>query len=905
MGLDLTVFRRIVLVIFCIFLVQACKHPLAIKGKGDIIERLNGVRGCTYQEFQDQSPRCENLVVEDDYKVSYRAKAQSGWVFVGWEGTACAPESKPPRCEYDVSRQSVDFVNLTWPDTVMPATVAVFKQESEVIMQVAEPVLDTYCLSCHYDGGLSGHTRLVLDNIESPQQDSHNIAAFERFLTEVDDAKELILTKVRGGAAHGGGSLLSSGSEEFNLLSNFLDMLQGNAGSVGGVANSDFWDGITTADSSATLRRAALVLAGRLPKAKESKRAKVGEAKLRETIRGLMKGDAFHDFLIEGANDRLLTDSLWQIGPFDVIDAGADFYPVMARTEHNFFNAEDDEGYGNWRANLSYGFARAPLELIARVAMRDLDYRQILTADYTMANSGSAEILRATQLSFPEQNKSNRDTTFKVARNKGQVVHDDGYVAETFANGSLLVQSHSGFVNYPHAGILTEPAFLARYPTTETNRNRARARWAFQHFLGVDIEKSAGRTTDPAALADTNNPTLNNPNCAVCHQLHDPVAGTFRDFGNEGWYRSAYGGKDALPDNYKYPEEDSSLYTDGDLWFADMRPPGLGDRYAPVQGDSMRWLAKQIVADPRFAIATVQFWWQALMGSEPLEAPEVSTDFNYQARLSAFETQNKDIEVFASKFRQGIRGGKPYNLKDLLVEMAMSNWFRAVGSTLALGDKRAQELQNVGVRRLLTAHELEAKTLALLGLQWLKWDDRWLPRGYSTGLRNGYNIYYGDIDAKGIVVRARELTPLMASVAESQALSSVCALVVTDINKPTDKRKLFPLVERNMTPDSHRTQLKQQLRQWHELLWGEKVGVNSIDVEVSYSLLLELWQARKAEGGDATWAWDKNEDCELPESWWEQSSALQNTQAQDPEDMLGAWSSMLVYFMTDFKFLHE
>ena len=58
--------------------------------------------------------------------------------------------------------------------------------------------------------------------------------------------------------------------------------------------------------------------------------------------------------------------------------------------------------------------------------------------------------------------------------------------------------------------------FLQQYPTTATNRNRARARWTYQHFLGVDIENSAARTIDAAALSDNDNPTLNNPAC-VCH----------------------------------------------------------------------------------------------------------------------------------------------------------------------------------------------------------------------------------------------------------------------------------------------------------------------------------------------------------------------------------------------------
>ena len=75
---------------------------------------------------------------------------------------------------------------------------------------------------------------------------------------------------------------------------------------------------------------------------------------------------------------------------------------------------------------------------------------------------------------------------------------------------------------YPHSGVLNTTSFLLRYPTTATNRNRARARWTYYHFLGVDIENSASRTMDPVALADTNNPTMQNPACTVLPQRYGP-----------------------------------------------------------------------------------------------------------------------------------------------------------------------------------------------------------------------------------------------------------------------------------------------------------------------------------------------------------------------------------------------
>ena len=117
--------------------------------------------------------------------------------------------------------------------------------------------------------------------------------------------------------------------------------------------------------------------------------------------------------------------------------------------------------------------------------------------------------------------------------------------------------------------MLNTQAFLNRYPSTETNRNRARARWTFYHFLGVDIEKSAPRTTDPIALADTDNPTLKNSACTVCHQVLDPVAGAYQHYGDIGFYHESRGGLDSLPFNYKQAIADPTLsptYIGGELF---------------------------------------------------------------------------------------------------------------------------------------------------------------------------------------------------------------------------------------------------------------------------------------------------------------------------------------------------
>ena len=44
---------------------------------------------------------------------------------------------------------------------------------------------------------------------------------------------------------------------------------------------------------------------------------------------------------------------------------------------------------------------------------------------------------------------------------------------------------------------------------------------------------------------------MRNPACTVCHQILDPVAGSFQLYGDNGLLKESWGGKDALPDNYK------------------------------------------------------------------------------------------------------------------------------------------------------------------------------------------------------------------------------------------------------------------------------------------------------------------------------------------------------------------
>ena len=275
-----------------------------------------------------------------------------------------------------------------------------------------------------------------------------------------------------------------------------------------------------------------------------------GAVEFRTAIRNLMQGPEFHEFLIRASNDRLFTDRELDRG-WIIENNGhfVDFDNKVYELQVDAIDRMNDQEFWGWVHRVQFGVGRAPLELIAHVVENDLPYTTVLTADYIMANPMAAEAYGAATAFGISYDPSD----FEPSRIERYYRIGEGHVAEYDPEVDRVRVLDPGplITDYPHAGLLNTTVFLLRYPTTATNRNRARSRWMYYHFLGVDIEKSASRTTDPVALADTNNPTLHNPACTVCHSVLDPVAGAFQNYGDEGLYRDKWGGMDSLDDYYK------------------------------------------------------------------------------------------------------------------------------------------------------------------------------------------------------------------------------------------------------------------------------------------------------------------------------------------------------------------
>ena len=824
---------------------------------------------------------------------------------------------------------------------------------------ISGPIIQTKCVNCHVQGGPSSHTQLVFVR-QSAEADHEvlNLQTFEDFLAAVDEeggGGNYILNKIQG-VSHGGGVQVAAGSADFANMERFLSLL-GEQFASAALTPETLFDTVVLASNRKTLRRAALIFAGRIPTDEEYAAVEDGdESALRATIWGLMTGPQFHEFLIRTSNDRLLTDRragriLDGVDPY-FVDLANEYY---RRREGLHANRDERTWYQFilWYDRVQYGARRAPLELIAYVVENDRPYTEILTADYIMANPWAAAAYGASTYFDDSENPYE----FKPSRIVKYYRRGEGFEDEydPILLATRVLDPGPLSTDYPHAGILNTTAFLHRYPTTATNRNRARARWTYYHFLGLDVEKSASRTTDPVALADTNNPTMHNPACTVCHSVFDPVAGAFQNYGDDGLYRDQWGGLDSLDDFYKndggsslaiqaqswaeretlvWPMslaagietlrvvfsndfydadtgDDGTIYLDrlevrdadgqvlvghefedlgppiapwgpcartqynpaterddhlrmwnggiqcafyidvevpsdgaydvevvawadryeqygdgqdgfaelsvaanshehGDTWYRDMRIPGFAGAEAPHPDNSVQWLAKQIVADERFAKAAVKFWWPAIMGSEVAEPPEDAADADFEGQLLAANAQDAEVVRLAQGFRDGFQGSPyTYNLKDLLVEIVLSKWFRADAVTDADPVRRVA-LHDAGARRLLTPEELAQKTAAITGVQWGRHTRSYISYqgSQANALTTKYRLLYGGIDSDGITERGRDLTSVMAGVAQRHAVQVSCPVVLREFYLVSEaERRLFAGIDWNVTPGAELSEI--------------------------------------------------------------------------------------------------
>ncbi len=417
----------------------------------------------------------------------------------------------------------------------------------------------TTCYSCHVAGGIAAATSLRLD----ADDDAASLDSLQAFADNNSVAK--LLDKTLGQPVHGGGNIFGSAqSQPYQDLAELFGKLDtceqqqpappGNEPPVTEPPVSAVFAKVALDSNEQTLRKAALTLNGRVPTDAEIQQAST-EAGLKQVLRGLMQGERFEQFIMDGANRWFITR-----GALPNPRRVADDYPNMIALSKSD-NADDNATFQLVQQHLK----REPLELVRYIVSNDLSYKNILTADYTM-----------------------------VTRELAQAYNVD--LVKPFGNGDAWTPARIKAVSarnttlsnttYPHAGVLTTQSWLSRFPTTDTNRNRHRVKNFMNQFLGIDLETLGQRPVDDSANAQYHVPTMEDPNCLACHATMDPIAGAFANWGVDAKYWQESGSMDSLDDEYKSSEYYKQLngkpwYEAGDIWYRDVLTPGFEGSVLP------------------------------------------------------------------------------------------------------------------------------------------------------------------------------------------------------------------------------------------------------------------------------------------------------------------------------------
>ena len=714
--------------------------------------------------------------------------------------------------------------------------------------EVSGPILERKCLGCHTAQGAARTSKLVLlppgqtDALRLNFETLKEVASYER------DATSILLLKPTAQITHGGGPQVEKDSAEDAALAALVERFRAPAtctdnGETGVLSK------VKVLDLPATLRRAKLQLAFELPTSAElTTVSEGGEAAFDGLVAGYMERAPFYDSLKTWFNDLLLTNKY--LGGDNATNLlNADTYPQR----HYYRDLPEDTDEGRLaRRHANDSVAREPLELIAHVVAENRPFSEVLTATYLLVNPFSARVYGV------------KDVTF-----------DDATDPNEWREGHV--------VGIPHAGILTSPMFLNRYPTTDTNVNRHRSRIVHKLFLASDVLRLAERPLDPTSIKE-HNPTQNSEQCSVCHAVVDPVAGAFMNWDDRG----------------NYDPRDAG-------WLDSMVPPGYGQSDIPAEDwpRATRWLANAITKDRLFAVSAVYALYQGLIGRAPMDTPTDQEAPGYRARLEyqllekAFLDSATDAFVAAN-----------LNLKVIVPLIVRSPFYRAYAVEGPLDEADRAILAPLGTMTLLTPEQLDQKLKATFGRSWQR------SAGEANELlhRDRYLYFYGGIDSDNVTRRITEPNGIMANIGLRMANEMACLVVAQDMRKPIEERVLFPHVEYGYAPEDVNgfdvpeviDAIKKNIRYLHFRILGELLPAGDAELERTYQLFLETWRELYAAGKNQQIRDDLHGLCQATRDPLTGIDYPEDTRlTRDTRFTLRTWMAVVAYLMSDWRFLYQ
>lgn len=753
--------------------------------------------------------------------------------------------------------------------------------------QSAWPEVFSACVGCHVPQGLSGGTRFVLRPPANPDALAQNftvVATAARTLTQ--SGNSLLVQKPTGALPHGGGVVIPPGSAKEMILKQMVQTLLDPKAiaACGGETRSPV-DGLELTGPRATLRKAAIELAGRLPTEAEYVAAEAGDPNtlsgLDPVLTKMMGEEAFLERVKEMWNDLLLTDSnRVENGTHLVVNAVSKRLRAATYCDGLTWQNLDERtktAQSTVCIQASELLGREPVEIIAHVVRGDRPFSEILTAQYRLFNVYTATLFGLDLTPFAGH------------------MTDPKYIVET----RFPAMHGPNGLPEEYAGVVSTTSWMTRYYSTSSNRNRGRAYQYAKMFLDHDIFQSGSRI-DLSQIDLTKSPWRYDPQCTGCHASIDPVAGAFQHwtdcYDNHAveYFATRYCGR---PGSW-WPEDDM---------FAPGTGPGDGNRISAQQlPTALAVLAAATVKDPSFARAVAAHTFTTLTGHERLGPPTDPGAPDYAALDAAYELQAKTIDSLAAAFVAG-----NFDYKKLVVAVVKTPAFRAANA-----DKAGRaELIALGGGSLLTPEVLHRKIASVL-------DGSWSTKGGASDpaptLRDPphwllslqrFRVFAGGIDSIDVPRRNRGFGSLPSAVSERMALEMACQYTAYDFALDRADRKLFPLVDKEVVPSGDPNAPDQKaildnLGYLHERLWGEKAGANDPELLATYQLLSDL----RKNGAAAVQAGKEPaalaDMCSAKVHYATNAALPQNKQfTADNGYVVRAWQGVIAYMLLDYRFL--
>ena len=342
---------------------------------------------------------------------------------------------------------------------------------------------------------------------------------------------------------------------------------------------------------------------------------------------------------------------------------------------------------------------------------------------------------------------------------------------------------------------------------------------------------------------------MSDPQCSVCHNVVDPVAGLFKNYGNRG----VFSGNVTNWYNTRNPR--GMLDPGYSISASDVLPTSQGAK-------ALQFLGARIAQDDRFVTATVKALLRGLMGPAAVDDTALVEQLKQTFKLSN------------------------YNMKALVKAVVASDEFKAVN--LGSSENPANPAYaTLGMPVLSTPEQLDRKITAITGgYQWKS------PGNGTLKDANNYMLLYGGIDSMNVTERTREPTSLMASIQQRIAYQTACAAVPADFSKAAGSRALFPSVAITDLPDNGTgtNRIKQNIQYLHKRVLGEEPALNDAEIIRTYNLFVA---AKGMYSGS-----NIPVDC---------AGTLMTTDPirVDANATVRSWMAVTAYLMMDYKFLFE